>query len=269
VRVKVLEIELPTKPKPAAKDETGEERPDRDKRKKRRSSISLSIKALEQDPWMAQIGELRAGKAVRGTVVSTTEFGAFVEIAPNVQGLLHVSELERPDGREDPIAHANEILAVGDALVVVVERIERDRKRVALSLLDPSDLPAFEAGTLDDTGNADRVRPGGQVEVRVVGADRNGVRVRVAGVLGKRGRGFIRPGDTGTQRGTDLRKKFQVGTVLEVKVVGTDRDGSLRCSIKALAVDEERQAIKAYKQKAQKEGFGTLGDLLRSKLSER
>jgi small subunit ribosomal protein S1 len=91
---------------------------------------------------------------------------------------------------------------------------------------------------------------------------------RVAGTVGKRGRAFIPNSETGTERGTDLRKLFPPGRELEAKIIGIDRDGSLKCSIKALEIDEERQAVKSYRREAAKQGFGTFGDLLRAKLGE-
>ena len=102
----------------------------------------------------------------------------------------------------------------------------------------------------------------------MVSADRRGVEVRIPGTLGKRGRGFMRPGDTGTQRGTDLRKKFPAGQELSVKVVSLERDGSYKVSLRALADDEERSAIRDYRKKSSKQSFGTLGDLFAGKLGK-
>jgi small subunit ribosomal protein S1 len=74
--------------------------------------------------------------------------------------------------------------------------------------------------------------------------------------------------ETGTDRGTDLRKRFPIGSEIEAKIIGIDRDGSLKCSVKAMQIDEERQAVKNYRREAAKQGFGTFGDLLRAKLGE-
>ena len=138
---------------------------------------------------------------------------------------------------------------------------------MALRRLSDDEAELFKKGELViPEGGRPKLRVGGKVKVVVTKADPKGVVVQVPGVLGKRGRGFIRPGDTGTQRGTDLRKRFKEGQEIEVKIVATDRDGGLRCSIKALAVDEERQAIRSYKKKAAKQSFGKLGDLFAAEL---
>jgi small subunit ribosomal protein S1 len=91
----------------------------------------------------------------------------------------------------------------------------------------------------------------------------------VLGITGRQARGFIPAGQTGTQRGTDLRKHFKAGKVLDTKVLDVDpRTGEPKLSIKGHAEEEERRAHKEYRQKLKAEGgFGTLGDLLKQRLS--
>ena len=94
--------------------------------------------------------------------------------------------------------------------------------------------------------------------------------MRILGVTGRAARGFVPAGQTGTPRGTDLRKAFKVGTVLDIKVVDLDpRSGEPKLSIRGFKEDEERRAHREYQNKLKAEGgFGTLGDLLRSKLAK-
>jgi small subunit ribosomal protein S1 len=95
-----------------------------------------------------------------------------------------------------------------------------------------------------------------------------GVVVRLLGVTGRAARGFIPAGQTGTARGTDLRKAFKPGSVLDLKVLDLDpRSGEPKLSIRGFKDDEERRAHREYRAKLKAEGgFGTLGDLLRDKL---
>lgn len=95
----------------------------------RKERISLSIKALEKDPWVEIRDQFKAGSIVPGKVDSLEDFGAFVELAPNVKGLVHVSEIA--DRR---IAHPREVLSVGDEVQVVVLEIDNRRKRFRLSI---------------------------------------------------------------------------------------------------------------------------------------
>jgi small subunit ribosomal protein S1 len=112
------------------------------------------------------------------------------------------------------------------------------------------------------------VARGKAIEVEVIKAESSGLAVRVKGATGRSARGFVPAGQTGTPRGSDLRKKFPEGTTLRVKVVDIDpRRGEPKLSIKQLSEDEERRAHKDYREKLAKEGgFGTLGDLFAAKL---
>jgi len=230
-------------------------------KRERRARISLSMKSLLADPW-DELREVLADGAVSvGKVTTLTDFGAFIAIAPGIEGLLHISEI----GRD--LKHASQALNIGDEVHVLVERADRKTRRISLSKLSASEFAEHQEAKLSGGGAAPKsLRQGETVKVKVEKVEPGGILVRVSGVLGRRGRGYLPGAETGKERGADLRKQFPVGTELEVKIVGEDRDGGLRCSLKALAVDEERKAIKDYRKAAAKQGFGTFGDLLRAKL---
>ncbi len=228
-------------------------------RRDRMTRVGLSIKALLADPWDEHKDALREGCVQKGKVTRTTDFGAFIELAPNIEGLLHITEL----GRD--LKHASQAVAEGDELHVVVERVDRQARRIALSRLTPAEVAEFEAGALEEGMRS--VRPGARVTVKVERVEARGLLVRIQGVVGRRARGYIPRIEMG-EAGGDLRKSYPQGSSLEVKIMGIDRDGGLRCSPKALAVDDERKAIKDYRREAARQGFGTFGDLLRAKLGE-
>jgi small subunit ribosomal protein S1 len=232
-------------------------------RKERLTRVSLSVKALLPDPWDQHADALSEGNVHKGKVVRATEFGAFVEIVPEIEGLLHITEL----GRD--LKHGSQAVKEGEEIYVVVDRVDRRSRRISLSKLSPAEVQEFEAGSLTkDDAAARNLRQGNNVKVKIERIDPRVVHARVAGTVGRRGRAFIPSSETGTERGTDLRKKFPIGSEIEVKIIGIDRDGSLKCSVKALLIDEERQAVKNYRREAAKQGFGTFGDLLRAKLGE-
>jgi small subunit ribosomal protein S1 len=229
----------------------------------RLTRVSLSVKALLPDPWDAHAEALTEGSIVKGKVVRAAEFGAFIEIAPEVEGLLHITEL----GRD--LKHASQAVREGDEIFVAVERVDRKARRVSLSKLSDAEAADFEAGTLTRDDAATRnLRQGQTVKVKIERIEPRCVFGRVTGTVGRRGRVFIPSSETGTERGSDLRKAFPIGNEYEAKIIGTDRDGSLKCSIKAMQIDEERKAVKDYRREAAKQGFGTFGDLLRAKLGE-
>jgi small subunit ribosomal protein S1 len=230
-------------------------------RKDRFGRVSLSMRACQPDPLDAAKDSIRPGMPIKGKVVRTTEFGAFIELQENIEGLLHISEL----GGSRELTHAKQAVTEGDEIHVVVERVDRQQRRISLSKLSEADAAAIEAGEIE-IGTAPRsLKPGTVVSVIVKRVDHSGAQVQVGGMLGKRGRGFI-PNRELQDVQEDKRKGVSQGDVIEVKVIGTERDGTLRCSIRARLLDDERKAVREYRKESAKQGLGTFGDLLKAKL---
>ncbi len=97
---------------------------------KEKERISLSLKALGNDPWSDTVGKLHEGQAVKGKIVRLQPFGAFVEVAPGVEGLVHISEL----GAGRRINHPKEVVAVGQEVEATVLAVDAERRRLSLSL---------------------------------------------------------------------------------------------------------------------------------------
>ncbi len=230
-------------------------------RKDRFGRVSLSMRACQPDPLEAAKDTIRPGTPIKGKVVRTTEFGAFIQLQDNIEGLLHISEL----GGSRELTHAKQAVTEGDEIHVVVERVDRQQRRISLSKLSETDAAAIEAGEIE-VGKAPRsLKPGSVVPVVVKRVDHTGVQVQVEGMLGKRGRGFIRSREL-QDANEDRKKGVSQGDVIEVKVIGTERDGSLRCSIRARLLDDERKAVREYRKESAQQGLGTFGDLLKAKL---
>ncbi|WP_295393348.1 S1 RNA-binding domain-containing protein [uncultured Thiodictyon sp.] len=107
---------------------------------KGRDKIALSIRALSRDPWADAVESFPAGTRVTGTVSRLQPFGAFVELAPGVDGLAHISELAA--GRR--INHPSEVLNIGDSVEATVLGVDMERRRISLTLdasKQPSDIP--------------------------------------------------------------------------------------------------------------------------------
>jgi small subunit ribosomal protein S1 len=102
--------------------------------------IALSLKALEQDPWEDVAQRFGPGTRVSGKVMRVESFGAFVELAPGIEGLLHVSELS--GGRQ--VRHAKELVKAGDTVDVVVAQVEPERRRIGLETGGKADERAIE-----------------------------------------------------------------------------------------------------------------------------
>ncbi|HEY4240192.1 MAG TPA: S1 RNA-binding domain-containing protein, partial [Kofleriaceae bacterium] len=102
--------------------------------------ISLSLKALADDPWRDQVAKLHEGARVKGKVTRLALFGAFVEIAPGVEGLVHISEL----GAGKRINHPKEAVSVGQEVEATVLQVDPERRRVSLSMGQSNDGASAE-----------------------------------------------------------------------------------------------------------------------------
>jgi small subunit ribosomal protein S1 len=102
--------------------------------------ISLSLKALASDPWRDTTAKLAEGQRVKGVITRLQPFGAFVEIAPAVEGLVHISEL----GAGRRINHPKEVVAVGQEVEAVVLALDPERRRLSLSLAGTKDASPDE-----------------------------------------------------------------------------------------------------------------------------
>jgi small subunit ribosomal protein S1 len=114
VRVEVVEIQNP-----------GQGRSER---------ISLSMKTLAEDPWPASAGSIVAGEDCAGKVIRLVDFGAFVQILPGIEGLVHVSELS-----QRRLMHPREVVSEGDEITVRVLEVDLDRRRISLSRRQAAD----------------------------------------------------------------------------------------------------------------------------------
>jgi small subunit ribosomal protein S1 len=205
--------------------------------------ISLTIKGMGEDPWQRAISTLKEGARVNGKVQRIQPFGAFVEIMPGVDGLIHVSNMSHERVR-DP----NQVLKVGDEIEATIVSLDWDKKRIGLSLVKTRQEMASEVtqGSVHE-GTVDRIETFGLFVKLPTGA-----------------RGLVPVAETGTQRGADLKKEFHPGQKVKVTVLESDAaSGKIRLSIKAAAEAEERAEFSSYIGKGGKSagGFGTLGDL--------
>jgi len=232
--------------------------------------IWLSKRAAEHDPWEGADTKYARGTRHKGKVVRLQPFGAFIELEPGIDGLLHVSDIFAPRR----INHPNEVLKVGEELDVVVSRYEGDQRRIGLhEAPKEGEAPEFHGrpgegggGRGDRGGGGGRLGPHARVKAVVEAHEPNGLVVRILGQTGKQAKGFIPAPATGTAKGTDLRKAFPVGKEVEAKVVEFDPKRPLKLSISALGKDDERQAFRQYQNEVkQASKFGTFGDLLRNK----
>jgi small subunit ribosomal protein S1 len=210
--------------------------------------ITLSLKRLEQDPWAEVASAFPQGCRINGKVIRLMPFGAFVEIAAGVEGLIHVSQFNTPER----ISHPKSVVSEGQELLVEVLSVDPKTRRIALA----------------------RVPQDGEFgEIPVVGALMEGKveKVELFGVfvtLGPGRKGLIPNSEMGTTKGADHKKQFAQGDKIKVLVLEVTEGGKrIRLSRKAALDAEERADFAGYVDDGQVErkSFGTFGDLLRNK----
>jgi len=215
--------------------------------------VTLSLKALEGDPWATVAGQLRERQIVRGRIVRAMEFGVFVELLPGVDGLLHASEI--PRSQHGKVTDAADSHA---EITVMILSLDPDKHRISLALAPEGMTPGEQAGesTLEVgavvTGTVERVEP-------------FGVFVR----LGPGQTGLIPNAEMGTPRGADHRKEFAPGTAVKVVVLAIEEGGKrIRLSRAKALVHEEQTETQAYLRSTPQRGSGfglTLGDVLKQR----
>src|SRR5437016_5859382 len=113
--------------------------------------ISLGLKQIQPDPWSTVSQRYPMGSRVTGKVVRLTDFGAFVELEPGVDGLLHISQMAHR-----PIATPGEVVNVGDELTLLVIRVDPHERRIGLSLKELAHAVAPPPEAMDDRGGGGR-----------------------------------------------------------------------------------------------------------------
>ncbi len=216
-----------------------------------KGKLWLSRKATIEDPWAHVREKYAVGSIHHAKVVRLTDFGAFIQLEPGIDGLCHVADLAF-----EPVEHPNKVVSEGQDIDVIVAAVDADKHKVTLHPAPPENERGAERP---------KIAVNQLLKVVVKQIREAGLGVRIVGATGRGSRGFIPAGQTGTPRGTDLRKTFPLGTELEAKVIEYDpRRGEARLSIRALKEDEEKRAYREYRKKVQREAtFGTFGDLLK------
>ena len=243
---------------------------------RKEAKVSLSIKAISEDPW-ARAATLQPGTTVHGQVMRLKSFGAFVELWPGVDGLIHNSNLADP-----PPAEASQVVQPGQEVDATVISVDVEKKRIGLSLCGMREPVAFSEGGFEGAAHGPRgpragrppraARPGGGLEVgqilqtAVEKVEQFGIFVRLPGG----GRGLIPNAEMGTPRGTDHKKQYPEGTEIKAQIIEIGERGRIRLSKKGAENAEERAAFSGYMAE-QKENatLGTLADLMRKKADER
>jgi small subunit ribosomal protein S1 len=195
--------------------------------------ISLSIKELLPDPWDSEVAKFHEGSVVKGKIVGLANFGAFVQLAPGLDGLVHLSELSRRR-----INHPRDVVSEGQEVEVQIKEIDRTRRRISLAIQGLED-------TADAAPSGDGPKVGDIVSCVVGNVKPFGVFVDIAS-SGPRLSGLIPSSETGEPRDANLHRKFPKGRKLEAEIINIDEKGRIRLSLTSVGHRKEKEGFESF-----------------------
>jgi small subunit ribosomal protein S1 len=227
---------------------------DEDKRR-----ISLGLKQAQANPWEAFAAAHPVGTEVEGEVKNATEFGLFIGLDNDVDGMVHMSDIAWGISGEDAL----NLHRKGEVVKAIVLDIDAEKERISLGMKQlerggPSGAPAVAAAAAGDKLNKNAIVTVVVLEVRDAGLE---VQVGEDGATG-----FIKRTDLGRDRDEQRPERFQVGQKFDAMVTGFDRSKKPTFSIKAMQIAEEKQAVAQY---GSSDSGASLGDILGEALKAR
>ncbi|HLF58682.1 MAG TPA: 30S ribosomal protein S1 [Alphaproteobacteria bacterium] len=221
--------------------------------------ISLGLKQCLENPWITFKEAHPAGTELDGEIKNITEFGLFVGLPGEIDGMVHLSDIAWGKPGEEAVKDYNK----GDRIKVKVLDADTDKERVSLGIkqLTPQPAAAVTAATAAAAEPA-KVSKGEVVTVTVAAIKDNGIEV----TLSDGSTGFIRKADLARERSEQRPDRFAVGERIDAKVTGTDRkDHRVQLSIKAREAEEEKEALDQF---GSSDSGASLGQILGAALDK-
>ncbi len=216
---------------------------DEDKRR-----ISLGLKQTQDNPWDAFLAEHPVGAEVSGEVRGITEFGLFVGLGPDLDGMVHINDISWNEQGEEAIAKFNK----GDVVRAKVLDVDVDKERISLGMKQLSGDPVSDG----------ELKRGGIVTCTVTEVASGGIEVSFGDQNVKT---FIRRSDLSRDRTDQRPERFAVGDKVDARIVSVDRSSRrVTLSIKAMEIEEEKEAVAQY---GSADSGATLGDILGAALA--
>ena len=206
--------------------------------------ISLGLKQVQRNPWEQFADDHPIGSTVEGEIRNITEFGLFIGIAADVDGMVHMSDLSWDEPGELAMAKFEK----GQTITAKVLDVDVEKERISLGIKQLREDPA--AGALDAVHKND------VVTCVVTAVQANGIEVKVGEVL----TGFIRRAELARDKGDQRPDRFAVGEKVDAKITAIDRASrKLTLTIKGKEVEEEKQAMVEF---GSSDSGASLGDIL-------
>jgi small subunit ribosomal protein S1 len=213
--------------------------------------ISLGLKQTLANPWESFAERHPVGSTIEGEVKNKTEFGLFLGLEGDVDGMVHLSDLDWNRPGEQVIEEYKK----GDMVKVVVLDVDVEKERISLGVKQLQGDPFAQAGDL---------KKGAVVTCEVTAVQESGIDVKI---IGSDLTSFIKRSDLSRDRAEQRSERFAVGDKVDARVTLFDkRARKVSVSIKALEIAEEKEAVAQY---GSSDSGATLGDILGSALKQR
>jgi small subunit ribosomal protein S1 len=205
--------------------------------------VSLGLKQTQRNPWEVFAENHPVGTNIEGEVKNITEFGLFVGLDNDIDGMVHLSDLSWDQRGEDAIQNYRK----GDTVQAAVTEVDVEKERISLS------IKALGEDSFSDA--VDGVKRGSVITVEVTAIEEGGVEVDYNGM-----KSFIRRSDLSRDRADQRPERFSVGDKIDVRVTNVDsKTRRLGLSIKAREIAEEKEAVEQY---GSSDSGASLGDIL-------
>ena len=220
-----------------------------------RRRISLGIKQCQQNPWDAFASQFGKGDKISGSIKSITDFGIFIGLDGNIDGLVHLSDISWNETGEEAVRNYKK----GDEIETVILSIDPERERISLGVKQLEDDPFSNYVAENDRGAI--------VTGEVTEVDAKSVVIKLAEEV----EGVLKASDISREKVEDARSLYKVGDSVEAKIISVDRKTrGLALSIKAKDYEDEKEAVKNLKdQEVESASPGTIGDLIKAQMEDR
>ena len=213
--------------------------------------ISLGLKQTMDNPWVDFIEKYPVDTEVEGEVKNITDFGIFIGLAYDIDGMVHMSDIDRQLTGEEAIQSYKK----GDIVKAKILEVDVEKERISLGIKQLTEDPF--AGTVDS------IRKGDVVTCSITKVVDNGIEVTVNDVMS----GFIRKAELSRDRSEQRPDRFAVGEKVDARVTMVDKVGRrVNVSIKAKEFEEEKQAMQEY---GSSDSGASLGDILGAALQSK
>jgi small subunit ribosomal protein S1 len=214
--------------------------------------ISLGLKQCADNPWERFAEEHPIGSVIEGEIKNITEFGLFVGLTAEMDGMVHLSDLDWNRSGEEAIKEYKK----GQVVQAKVLDVDPEKERISLGIKQVGSDPLESMG---------EIRKGADVTCTVTAIESGGVEVQVGGEGGPKA--FIRKSDLSKDRAEQRPERFAVGDKVDARVTSFDKvSRRIGLSIKAREVAEEKDAVEQY---GSADSGASLGDILGAALKEK